>query len=31
VSLEFIFKGLTNLGDPVESLLGRGILGYDMP
>jgi len=31
VSLEFIFKGLTNIGDPVESLLDRGILGYDMP
>ena len=29
-SIEFVFKGLSDLGDPVESLLDRGILGYDL-
>jgi len=29
-SIEFVFKGLSDLGDPVENLLDRGILGYDL-
>jgi LPS-assembly protein len=29
-SIEFVFKGLSDIGDPVESLLDRGILGYDL-
>ena len=28
ISIQFILKGLTELGDPVDSLLERGILGY---
>ena len=29
-SIEFVFKGLSDLGDPVANLLDRGILGYDL-
>ena len=29
-SIEFVFKGLSDIGDPVENLLDRGILGYDL-
>ncbi len=29
-SIEFVFKGLSEIGDPVENLLDRGILGYDL-
>ncbi len=29
-SIEFVFKGLSDIGEPVENLLDRGILGYDL-
>jgi len=29
VAVQLVLKGLTNVGDPADSLLERGILGYE--
>ena len=29
IALQLILKGLTNVGDPADRLLERGILGYE--
>ena len=30
-SIQFVFKGLGEVGMPIENLLEEGILGYDVP